>query len=85
MSDKVQTGQHEEYDAELYYGIHATNWLTLRPNIQYIRHVGGYKNGENVWVGGLKLQAAFNYMLILIKGFDEPCSILMKMLNSLKT
>jgi len=23
-------------------------------------------------------------MLILIKGFDEPCSILMKMLNSLK-
>ncbi len=59
VSDKVQTGQHEEYDAELYYGIHATNWLTLRPNIQYIRHVGGYKNGENVWVGGLKLQAAF--------------------------
>ncbi|AWV86325.1 carbohydrate porin [Acinetobacter radioresistens] len=59
VNDKVQTGQHEEYDAELYYGIHATNWLTLRPNIQYIRHVGGYKNGENVWVGGLKLQAAF--------------------------
>ena len=51
--------QSEEYDAEIYYGIHATNWLTVRPNIQYIRHVGAYKNGENAWVGGIKFQTAF--------------------------
>ena len=51
--------QSEEYDAEIYYGIHATNWLTVRPNIQYVRHVGAYKNGENTWVGGIKLQTAF--------------------------
>jgi porin len=51
--------QNEEYDAEVYYGIHAANWLTVRPNIQYIRHVGAYKNGESAWVGGIKLQTAF--------------------------
>ena len=26
----------EEYNTELYYGIHATDWLTIRPNIQYV-------------------------------------------------
>ena len=51
--------QSEEYDAEIYYGIHAANRLTIRPNIQYIRHVGAYKNGENAWVGGIKFQTAF--------------------------
>lgn len=59
MNDDLNTNQNEEYDAEIYYGIHATNWLTVRPNIQYIRHVGAYKNGENAWVGGIKLQTAF--------------------------
>ncbi|OTG73160.1 carbohydrate porin [Acinetobacter sp. ANC 4218] len=51
--------QNEEYDTEIYYAIHATNWLTIRPNIQYIHQVGAYKNGENAWVGGIKLQTAF--------------------------
>lgn len=56
----IQTRQQDnEYNAEIYYGVHATNWLTVRPNVQYIRHVGAYKNGENVWVGGIKLQTAF--------------------------
>ena len=59
MNDDLNTNHNEEYDAEIYYGIHATNWLTVRPNIQYIRHVGAYKNGENAWVGGIKLQTAF--------------------------
>lgn len=54
-----QDQQNEEYDAEIYYGLHASNWLTIRPNIQYIRHVGAYKNGENAWLGGIKLQTAF--------------------------
>lgn len=51
--------QYEEYNAELYYGIHATDWLTIRPNVQYIRHVGAYKEGENVWVGGIKFSTNF--------------------------
>ena len=59
MNDDLNTQQSEEYNAEIYYGIHATNWLTIRPNVQYVRHVGAYKNGENAWVGGLKLQTAF--------------------------
>lgn len=51
--------QDEEYNTEIYYGVHATNWLTIRPNVQYIRHVGAYKDGENAWVGGIKFQTAF--------------------------
>ncbi|WP_111860316.1 carbohydrate porin [Acinetobacter sp. CFCC 10889] len=59
VNDHQQRPQNEEYDAEIYYGIHAADWLTIRPNVQYIRHVGAYKNGENAWVGGIKLQTAF--------------------------
>lgn len=59
MNDDLNDGRSEEIDSEIYYGLHAANWLTIRPNLQYIRHVGGYKNGENVWVGGVKFQAAF--------------------------
>ena len=51
--------QNEEYNAEIYYGIHATNWLTIRPNVQYIHQVDAYKNGDNAWVGGIKFQTAF--------------------------
>ncbi|MGE8624213.1 carbohydrate porin [Acinetobacter schindleri] len=49
----------EEIDAEIYYGLHATNWLTIRPNLQYVRHVGAYRNGESVWVGGIKFNTSF--------------------------
>lgn len=59
LNDDLNTGQDEEYNTELYYGVHATNWLTIRPNLQYIRNVGADKNGENVWVGGIKFQTAF--------------------------
>ncbi|MCF9033283.1 carbohydrate porin [Acinetobacter nectaris] len=48
-----------EYDAELYYGLHPTNWLTVRPNVQYVRHIGALKDGNNAWVGGVKLITAF--------------------------
>ena len=59
LNDDLNDGRSEEYDAEVYYGLHATNWLTIRPNVQYIRHVGAYKHGENAWVGGVKFQTAF--------------------------
>ncbi|ANF82380.1 porin [Acinetobacter sp. NCu2D-2] len=49
----------EEFDAEIYYGIHATNWLTIRPNVQYVHNVGGKNIGENAWVGGIKFSTAF--------------------------
>lgn len=59
MNDELNDGRSREYDAEVYYGIHAADWLSIRPNVQYIRHVGAYKNGENAWVGGIKFQTAF--------------------------
>lgn len=59
MNDDLNDQRSEEIDAEIYYGLHATNWLTIRPNVQYIRHVGAYKSGENAWVGGIKFQTAF--------------------------
>ncbi|MFW1753944.1 carbohydrate porin [Acinetobacter wanghuae] len=59
MNDDVLGNRSQEIDAEIYYGLHATNWLTIRPNVQYVRHVGAYKNGENAWVGGIKFSTAF--------------------------
>ncbi|MED5611432.1 carbohydrate porin, partial [Pseudomonas sp. JH-2] len=46
-------------DAELYYGVHVTNWLTVRPNLQYIKHPGGVYEVDNALVAGLKVQSSF--------------------------
>ena len=51
--------QDTEYSAELYYGVHMTNWLVLRPNLQYIRHPGGVSHIDDALIGGLKIQASF--------------------------
>ena len=51
--------QQTEYNAELYYGVHVTNWLTVRPNLQYIRHPGGVSEVDNAVVAGLKIQSSF--------------------------
>ncbi|MBI6926902.1 carbohydrate porin [Pseudomonas putida] len=51
--------QDTEYSAELYYGIHLADWLTVRPNLQYIRHPGGVSQVDNALVGGLKIQSTF--------------------------
>lgn len=55
---KDLNGYGNEYDAEVYYGVHANNWLTVRSNIQYVRNVGAY-TANNVWVGGIKFITAF--------------------------
>lgn len=54
-----QPVQDTEYNAELYYGIHVSNWLTVRPNIQYIKHAGGVAYLDDTWMGGIKLQLGF--------------------------
>ncbi|MDD2051720.1 carbohydrate porin [Pseudomonas putida] len=51
--------QDTEYSAELYYGVHVTDWLTIRPNLQYIRHPGGVQQVDDALIGGLKLQTSF--------------------------
>jgi porin len=51
--------QDTEYSAELYYGIHLADWLTVRPNLQYIRHPGGVSQVDDALIGGLKIQSTF--------------------------
>lgn len=45
-----QPVQHAEYNMELHYGMHVTNWLIVRPNLQYVRHPGGVNEVDNALV-----------------------------------
>jgi len=57
-SDPLYTPlRNTEYNYELNYGFHVTNWLTVRPNLQYITHPGGVDQVDNALVAGLKIQA----------------------------
>ncbi|EMJ5497981.1 carbohydrate porin, partial [Pseudomonas aeruginosa] len=51
--------QETEYNAELYYGVHVTDWLTVRPNLQYIKQPGGVDEVDNALVAGIKIQTVF--------------------------
>ncbi|MEE1922010.1 carbohydrate porin [Pseudomonas sp. 148P] len=51
--------QRTEYNAELYYGFHVTNWLTVRPNLQYIKSPGAVDEVDNALVAGVKIQTSF--------------------------
>ena len=48
---EVQTA---EYVSEVYYSLHATHWLMLRPNLQYIHRPGGVIDRTDDIVLGLK-------------------------------
>lgn len=50
--------QKNEYDTELNYGVHVNNWLTVRPNLQYVKHPGGVEQVDAALVACLKLQLA---------------------------
>lgn len=49
--------QGSEYVAELFYGVHVTRWLDLRPNIQYIAQPGGIARNANDVIVGLRVTA----------------------------
>ena len=51
--------QDTEYNAELYYGVHVTDWLTVRPNLQYIKQPGGVDEVDNALVARIKIQTVF--------------------------
>lgn len=51
--------QQTEYNAEIYYGFHVANWLTVRPNLQYVKHPGGVNQVDDAIVAGLKIQSSF--------------------------
>jgi porin len=63
FTDYDQSGyapmRNTEYNVELNYGFHITNWLTVRPNLQYIANPGGVKQVDNALVAGLKIQSVF--------------------------
>ncbi|KAB0567998.1 MULTISPECIES: carbohydrate porin [Pseudomonas] len=63
FTDYSQAGyaplRNTEYNVELNYGIHVTNWLTVRPNLQYIKNPGGVDQVDNALVAGLKIQSTF--------------------------
>jgi len=51
VGTEVQTS---EYVTEIYYSLHATRWLMLRPNFQYIHRPGGVDDRTDDIVLGLK-------------------------------
>lgn len=51
--------QDIKYDTGLYYGMHATDWLAVRPNPQYIKQLGGVDEVDNALVMGIETQTAF--------------------------
>ncbi len=51
--------QRNEISSEIYYGVRVTNWLTVRPNLQYLKNPGGVHEVDAALIAGLKLQAKF--------------------------
>ena len=61
-AESAQAGvsvQHSEYPIEVYYSFNLTQWLTLRPNLQYIVHPGGTSDNTDVVVADLKATVKF--------------------------
>jgi len=51
--------QHSQVQAELHYRIQATGWLSLMPNLQYVKDPAGVREVANAWVFGLQAQSQF--------------------------
>jgi porin len=51
--------QSSEYAAEIFYSVHAANWLELRPNIQYVHQPGGIAQKTDDVIVGLRLSVNF--------------------------
>lgn len=51
--------QRTEYNAELYYAINVAKWLSIRPNIQYVKNPGGVNHVRNGVIAGLEIRSSF--------------------------
>jgi len=47
----IQSGS--EYNYEIYYNAHVTNWMNLRPNLQYVASPGAVSEVKDAFVGGI--------------------------------
>ncbi|WP_075182859.1 carbohydrate porin [Pantoea sp. 1.19] len=53
----VQKGS--EYNYELYYNLHATPWLSVRPSLQYVASPGAVSQVKDAFVGGISANINF--------------------------
>lgn len=53
----IQEGS--EYNYEIYYNVHVTNWLQLRPNLQYVAAPGAVTKVDDAFIGGLSANLSF--------------------------
>ncbi|WLI79048.1 carbohydrate porin [Kosakonia sp. H02] len=53
----IQDGS--EYNYEIYYNVQATNWLQIRPNLQYISAPGAVDKVDDAFVGGISANVEF--------------------------
>ncbi|WP_226570358.1 carbohydrate porin [Mangrovibacter yixingensis] len=53
----IQKGS--EYNYEIYYNVQATNWLQIRPNLQYIAAPGAVSKVDDAFVGGISANLSF--------------------------
>ncbi|WP_245391780.1 carbohydrate porin [Salinicola aestuarinus] len=51
--------QGHEYNAELYYSVNLTPYLTVRPNLQYVVNPSAVDDVDDAWVAGTTLQVSF--------------------------
>lgn len=51
--------QHTMYVAELNYRAQLTGWLSVLPNLQYLKNPDGQREVDNTWVAGLQVQTQF--------------------------
>jgi porin len=49
--------QGSEYVGELFYGVHVTRWLDLRPDVQYVVQPGGVASNTSDVIVGLRVSA----------------------------
>ncbi|MCK2184292.1 carbohydrate porin [Halomonas getboli] len=51
--------QGHEVDAEIYYSVNLTNYLSVRPNLQYVANPSAVDSVDDAWVLGTTLSASF--------------------------
>lgn len=53
----VQSGT--EWNYEIYYDVHVTNWMSLRPNLQLVTSPGAVSEVDDAFIGGLTANISF--------------------------
>jgi carbohydrate-selective porin OprB len=49
----------DEHHLEFFYDLKVNDWITVRQDVQYAKNPEGLKDGDDVWVLGLRAQVGF--------------------------